>query len=379
MATWRNIFDKKGTSQHDENSIEELLRAKAAIEEELSRFEQFRCIMFTDIKGSTAYFSKKGDKAGRTMVQKHNDMLFPIIETHGGKVIKTIGDAIMAAFDDSGNAVKSAVAMQKRLAAYNQQEPDPEEEIHIRIGINAGVGIIDPNDVFGNLVNVAARVEALADGDQIYITAAVYNSIEAELQQQCHFWGEKELRGTGKSYPLYEIVWQDKITLKEPAPVPFEVKVWTEKGTERSHRDISIVPHGSLDRYALGESITVDFWANRDCYVTLINIGPTGNITILFPNAYIQDNFIHANQTYAFPGKDHPFDFKLTGPAGIETIKAIVTLKPVKLVETDFSKLGDLVFHKVDTRDIEIVEKRVNAMPLEEWAEDICTFEVKES
>jgi class 3 adenylate cyclase len=249
-------------SQQKVNSIEQLLRAKAAIEEKLNQFQQFRCIMFTDIKDSTQYFSRKGDMAGRNLIRKHNNMLFRIIKKHGGEVIKTIGDAIMATFDDSGNAVKSAIEMQRKLARYNQNNPDPEEEIHIRIGINAGVGIIDAEDVYGNLVNIAARVEALADGDQIYITEAVYNKIDKGLQRECQSLGKKEIRGTGIAQVIYEFVWQEKVVSEESHTNLVKLKVCgqarpqpttkltlaTKKPVERVRKPTKIVPNPFGDR-----------------------------------------------------------------------------------------------------------------------------------
>jgi len=162
----------------------------------------------------------------------------------------------------------------------------------------------------------------------------------------------------------------------------FKIRVWTEAGTKKSIRDISIVPHGSTESYQLGDEITINFTASQDCYLTLINIGTSGKITILFPNAFIQENFIRANQVYSIPGQEYPFLYKLTGPIGTEKIKVIATIKPVNLIEKDFSKLGDLAFYGATgqraIRDIEIVAKKINTTPLEEWAEDNCMFDVRD-
>src|SRR3990172_5801590 len=72
-------------------------------------------IMFTDIKGSTSYFERKGDHEGMAMIHRHNAILFPITEQCGGRVVKTIGDAIMALFRDPVGAVKAAAEMQRAL------------------------------------------------------------------------------------------------------------------------------------------------------------------------------------------------------------------------------------------------------------------------
>src|SRR5689334_22596261 len=74
-------------------------------------------VLFTDIKGSTQYFEKYGDIAGMAMVERHNAALFPVIEKRGGRVVKTIGDSIMASFSDPVGAILASVEMQRVLEA----------------------------------------------------------------------------------------------------------------------------------------------------------------------------------------------------------------------------------------------------------------------
>ena len=93
----------------DKDKLEELLETRKLAEQELEKMRTAVTILFTDIKGSTSYFERKGDVEGLAMVQHHNTLLFPCIERHGGRIVKTIGDAIMACFDDPVGAVKAAV------------------------------------------------------------------------------------------------------------------------------------------------------------------------------------------------------------------------------------------------------------------------------
>ncbi|MEN9799706.1 MAG: hypothetical protein RL653_3403, partial [Pseudomonadota bacterium] len=92
-------------------------------------------VLFTDIVGSTRYFEQHGDQAGLAMVQRHNALLFPHVTRHGGRVVKTIGDAIFAEFPDADRAVRSALAMQDALA---QDARSGNEPIHVRMGLHAG-------------------------------------------------------------------------------------------------------------------------------------------------------------------------------------------------------------------------------------------------
>src|SRR3982751_3455595 len=105
-------MDKKKTT------VSQLLGSvgnQAAAAAELEKFRRNITILFTDIKGSTAYFEKYGDAAGLLMVSTCNDRISEIVVAHGGKVIKTIGDAVMASFDDCVQSVRAAIMMQQAI------------------------------------------------------------------------------------------------------------------------------------------------------------------------------------------------------------------------------------------------------------------------
>jgi Tol biopolymer transport system component/class 3 adenylate cyclase/predicted Ser/Thr protein kinase len=164
------------------------------------RFErQTRAVLFSDIVGSTAFFERYGDEAGMTMVERHNQLLFPQVEIHGGHIIKTIGDAIMASYQTAAEAVRSAVAMQKKLKEHNSAKAKTDR-IHVRIGINMGEVIHRGRDLFGDVVNAAARIEALAVGGQILISLAVCDGLGQEPEFPCA--GFDAVRVKGKQAPL---------------------------------------------------------------------------------------------------------------------------------------------------------------------------------
>jgi class 3 adenylate cyclase/formylglycine-generating enzyme required for sulfatase activity len=188
--------------------IDELLRARAGIEDSLRRYQRYSAVLFTDIEGSTAYFTRKGDVAGRMMVQRHDDLLFPVVHAYEGRVVKTTGDGMLAAFDEPEQACRAAAAMQRAMAAFNAGQEDPGEETHIHIAIHAGVGFHDENDIYGNLVNIAARVEKLARRDQILLTETVYTDLESVLRERCGLAGEHELKGIEQTYRVYELDWR---------------------------------------------------------------------------------------------------------------------------------------------------------------------------
>jgi class 3 adenylate cyclase len=133
-------------------------------------------LLFTDIKGSTALYDQMGDLNAFALVQQHFDRLQDVTLRHNGAVIKTIGDAVMAAFLEPADAVAAALAMRSEIAAFNGGRRD--RALILKIGVHKGAAIAvtlnDRLDYFGQTVNIAARVQNLADADEIYVSGDVY-------------------------------------------------------------------------------------------------------------------------------------------------------------------------------------------------------------
>ncbi len=209
----------------DKNKIQELLDAKALTEQELEKMRSKVTIMFTDIKGSTAYFEKHGDIAGMALINRHNGILFPVIEKAGGRVVKTIGDAIMASFSNQIGSVQAAVGMQKALAEDRKGRAEGEQ-IHIRIGIHTGLGLEKDNDVFGDVVNAAARTQHVCEPDQILITDVLVDAAKA-AGLQCAHMGRAEMKGKDEPIELYALAWSESATeqLIEELQAQFDKKL----------------------------------------------------------------------------------------------------------------------------------------------------------
>jgi len=197
--------------EEKKNNLEELLRMREQLDQELrTKYTKEVTILFTDIKGSTHYFETRGDLAGRAMVQAHNDMLFPIIDRHGGRLVKTIGDAIMASFQVPQDAVETAVDMQRVLAEHNRKKEEAEK-ISVRIGINTGLGIVEEKDVYGDVVNSAARVESLADGGEILVSNSVYAAVKNSDDIILRYHSTAEVKGKKEPIEVYRVVWQEEL------------------------------------------------------------------------------------------------------------------------------------------------------------------------
>ncbi len=230
----------------DKDKFQELLEAKALAEQELERMRTPVTILFSDIKDSTRYFEKNGDVAGMAMVQRHNDLLFPVIQEVGGRVVKTIGDAIMACFTDPVGSVKAAVGMQRALAVHNEAR-SAEEQIHIKIGVHTGLGLLKDNDVFGDVVNAAARVQHQAKPGQILITDVLLDAAKAS-GYQCANFGKAEMKGKDEPIDVYAVAWSDFATeqIVEEIQKRFELKL---KDIKRQHDDLEEEYENARDQW----------------------------------------------------------------------------------------------------------------------------------
>ncbi len=163
-------------------------------------------ILFTDIEHSTRHWERRGDVDARMLLDRHNRLLFPIIRKFNGKIIKTLGDAIMASFNKPGNAVKAGIAIQQQLAA--ERIRDKYFSLRTRIGIHTGKGIVEYDDVFGDVVNVAAKVENSAEANQILVTHSTCAHTDSE-DFQFEKRDELNLIGKRKGISLYSCNWQE--------------------------------------------------------------------------------------------------------------------------------------------------------------------------
>jgi class 3 adenylate cyclase len=213
----------------EKDKLSELLEARAQAEQELEKLRTPMTILFSDIKGSTAYAEKKGDLAYMEMINRHNGVLFPVIEAEGGRVVKTIGDAILAQFDDPVGAVKAAAGMQ-RVLAKDREGKEEIDQIRIRVGLHYGLGLIKDNDVFGDVVNAASRVQHQAETEQVLITDALLEAAKS-AGFQCAKMGRAELKGKDEPIDLYAVAWSDSATqqLIEEVQVRFEKRFKEQK------------------------------------------------------------------------------------------------------------------------------------------------------
>jgi class 3 adenylate cyclase len=166
----------------------------------------FRTLMFTDIVGSTALAQELGDDEMYRLLRIHDRITREQIERHGGRDVKHTGDGFLACFVSTTAGVACAQSLQRAFAEH--REKHPADRLHISIGMSAGEPISggEGNDLYGSVVNLAARVCARAGRDEIQ-AAQVVKDLCLGKSFRFESAGTAELKGFPEPVPLYRVVW----------------------------------------------------------------------------------------------------------------------------------------------------------------------------
>ena len=161
-------------------------------------------IMFTDLVGYSA-LSQENEALALELLEEHRQLLRPYFGQHHGTEIKTIGDAFLVEFASAVEAVRCAIAIQKALTAHTSVVA-PEKRIQVRIGLHVGDVVIEANDLLGDGVNIAARIEPLASPGGICLSEDVARQVENKIDCRLDKLGEKRLKGIKQSVSVYRVV-----------------------------------------------------------------------------------------------------------------------------------------------------------------------------
>jgi adenylate cyclase len=174
-------------------------------------------ILFSDLTGSTALYTEVGDAAAFRLVDDHFDVLRAVIDTHEGVLVKTMGDAVLAAFTDAGQCARAAIDALERFEAFRVKEKHGSL-VGLKLGLFAGACyIVTANgslDYFGQTVNVASRVQHQAASGEIVMPQAVFDALEPEDRQRLMQKEQFEARVKGVDGPLALV----RVGLRTPAP-----------------------------------------------------------------------------------------------------------------------------------------------------------------
>ena len=183
----------------------------------MSSTRQLAAIMFTDIVGYTALMGKD-EKRAFELLRKNRDIQKPLIKQYHGTWIKELGDGVLASFNTVTDAVFCAAAI--------HQACNNVEGLQLRIGIHLGEVIFENNDVFGDGVNIASRLQAMASPGSTWVSEAVYKNLVNKKEITSEFIKEETLKNVSEPVKVYEI------SVKEiPGYLPDNIKVYQNQNT----------------------------------------------------------------------------------------------------------------------------------------------------
>jgi len=171
--------------------------------------ETINCVvMFADVAGSTAMYENMGDDLARERISKALNALISISRRHSGKLVKTIGDEILVYFTDIDMAVFAAKAIQETM----EDDRSPETiGVSIRIGMQFGSAILENDDIFGDTVNVAARVASMAKARQILCTQEIAFLVKnADLSNNMRPYDRLRVKGRNEQLDVYLFAWEQE-------------------------------------------------------------------------------------------------------------------------------------------------------------------------
>src|ERR1700687_3279905 len=160
-------------------------------------------ILAADIVGYSRLMGE--DEAGTARaVREHREAARPIVADHGGRIVKTTGDGLLMEFPSVVAAVECAIAIQRLMVERNAETPEPKRILY-RIGINLGDGLIEGDDIVGDGVNIAARLESICEPGGVFISGAAYDHVRGRIDATFVDLGEKDLKNIAQPVRVYAI------------------------------------------------------------------------------------------------------------------------------------------------------------------------------
>lgn len=165
-------------------------------------------VIFADISGSTMLCAVRGDETAYKLVSACLTTMEAEVQRHGGHVIKRVGDAILAYFDAAEPAVHAAHTMQMALEAPGSEVH--AEGVRVRVGVATGTAVLDAGDIYGDVVNVAARLTSLAGADEVFMAGETYEGLPPSMKDNVRVIDQLALRGRPDWVLVYQYLWKQE-------------------------------------------------------------------------------------------------------------------------------------------------------------------------
>lgn len=170
----------------------------------MSSNQEKLAVLFADICGSSELYERLGDTLARRAISQCVGIMTRELPACQGTLIKTIGDEVMCTFPSAKQAFHAACAMQ---AAVERGKYENNTPMSIRIGFNYGNVIYESGDVFGDTVNIAARIVAITRASQIIVTQAVVDALPPDLQSKTRQLERAEFKGKRAQFDIFRVIW----------------------------------------------------------------------------------------------------------------------------------------------------------------------------
>ena len=221
-------------------------------------------IMFADISGSTRLFETLGDATARVKVAECLGTLTEVVNNHNGTVIKTIGDEIMCTFPTADDSAEAAIEMQEVLEEDITEGVSDTTSLKIRVGLHFGPAILEGGDVYGDAVNVSARMAAQAKGGQIITSQSTIEMLAPLIRASSRFVARAPIKGKKEEIDIFEIIWQEEDMtrmatgmMQDPPAAPAQAALHVRYG------DKDIVLNHDRSSLVMGRSQTCDLPINE--------------------------------------------------------------------------------------------------------------------
>jgi class 3 adenylate cyclase/ActR/RegA family two-component response regulator len=185
---------------------------------ETPAIRRLAAVLAADVAGYSRLMGRNEEETLERLMAHRRALVDPKIAEHHGRIVKTTGDGLLVEFASVVDAVRCAVEMQRGMAERNSDVPIGER-LEFRVGINLSDVIVEGDDIYGDGVNVAARVEALADAGGVFVSNAVYDHVCDRLPFVFQDLGEQRVKNIARPVRVYRI----PITENAPAKAPLQV------------------------------------------------------------------------------------------------------------------------------------------------------------
>jgi adenylate cyclase len=185
----------------------------------MSTTRRLAAILAADVAGYSRLIGADEEGTLGRLKAVRAELVDPKIAEHKGRIVKTTGDGLLVEFASVVDALRCAVEVQRAMRARNVEAPE-DRRINYRIGINVGDIVVEDDDIFGDGVNVAARLEGLAEPGGICVSARVQEDVANRLDLAFENLGEQQLKNIARSVRVYRVSIADTAAAKTPLPLP---------------------------------------------------------------------------------------------------------------------------------------------------------------